>query len=448
RQPRRRDTPAPVPMARLSRLAAGRAADHVVVRFAAGVSDWQGAQVAQGLGGGQARPARHGGFTRVAVPPGTTPEELVARLVAHPSVLWAETDPLVRAAYREVARADATAPTDPLYPLQWHLQRIGTEEALERNPTDGGGVLVAVIDSGIAYGEGTAFPRRPAPDLEGTAFAPGRDFVDDDDEPFDEGTGDPDAPLTSPRFGHGTFAASVIAAQVDNGVAGASVAPRVVLLPVRVLGPTGFGSTSDVAEGIRFAVERGAKVINLSLGATRGSNAIREAVAEAHRRGVLLVAAAGNEADEGLFDDELGRDVAFPARYPEVIAVGATDFADDRAAYSNFGPSLDVMAPGGDGLEVLEGGRRDGVLATSFLRDPRTGDTVYGAFWSTGTSFAAPQVAGLAALLVGLGVDDPDDVRRMIEGTTRDLGAEGEDETFGHGLADAAAAHRGLGFTF
>jgi serine protease len=185
----------------------------------------------------------------------------------------------------------------------------------------------------------------------------------------------------------------------------------------------------------------------MSLGGAGGSQAVLEAVADAHRRGVVLVASAGNEADDPEFEDELDSDVAFPARYQQVIAVGATDFDDDRAAYSNFGPSLDLVAPGGGDNRQLDADRRDGVLSTSFLFNPLTGQASYGGFWATGTSFAAPHVAGLAALLISLGVDDPEALRLMLELTARDLFAPGFDITSGHGRIDAAAAHRGLGFT-
>jgi serine protease len=448
RPPRTTPVPTDGPLALPGRsmAVAGRAAGHVLVRFAGGLAAGEAERIATGAGGRAVRRARFGGFARVEVPPGTAPEALAARLAAQPGVAWAEVDPLVRAAHRRVVAA--LVPNDPLYPRQWHLQRIGIEEALDRNPTDGAGVVVAVVDSGVAAGGGGAFPARTAPDLEGTIVLPGLDLVDGG-PPWDEGTAaDPDRPFQSLRFGHGTFVASVIAATIDNAFAVASVAPRVSILPVRVLGVDGFGTTSQVAEGIHFAIREGADVINLSLGATQGSAAMAEAVAAARAAGVVVVAAAGNEAEEGLFDDELGRDVAFPARYPQAIAVGATGFADGRAPYSNFGPSLDVVAPGGADNELVAPEVRDGILATSFLHDPQTGQTAYGAFWATGTSFAAPQVAGVAALLVALGIDDPEVVRAMLEQTARDLAEPGFDEATAHGLVDAAAAHRGLGFAF
>jgi len=420
----------------------GRAADHILVRFADSVGPDERVRLTDGLGGRAYRPAGHGSFARVEVPAGATPEQVAAGFRGHPSVLWAEVDPLVRAFQRRVTAA--AAPTDPLFSRQWHFQRIGLAEALDRNPADGDGVIVAVIDTGVAFGGGASFPSRTAPDLDGTRFLPGLDLVDGG-PPWDEGSGDPGAV----RFGHGTFVASIIAATVNNGAFGASVAPRVTILPVRVLGTDGFGTLSDVAEGIHFAVAEGADVINLSLGSTGGASAMAEAVAAARSAGVVVVAASGNEAEDDVFDDELEGDVAFPARYESVIAVGATDFFDARAAYSNFGPGLDIVAPGGGDNEFVDDGTiRDGVLATSFLFDPRTGNTTYAAFWGTGTSFATPHVAGVAALLVGLGIRDPDAVRESLQQTTVDLGVPGFDEDTGDGRVDAARAHRGLGFTF
>jgi serine protease len=429
--------------------ARGRAAGHVLVRFADGLPAWQEEAVAAGLGAPRSRRARFGRFSRVEVPPGETPESMVRRFRAHPSVAWAETDPLLRAAGHGRVTA-AQNVNDPFFPRQWHMHRIGAEEALERNPSDGAGVIVAVIDTGVAAGNGSQFPFRRAPDMEATQFLPGFDFVDDDAQPLDLGSAaDPDRPFSTPRFGHGTFVASVIAATVDNGLAGIGVAPRVTILPVRVLDVDGFGTSSDVAEGIRFAVDAGARVLNLSLGGTGIAQVTREALQHAADRGVVVVAAAGNDAEEpDVFEDELGSDVAWPARFPTVLAIGATNFDDQRASYSNFGPSLDLVAPGGgDPGRELPGNVRDAVLATSFLYDPVTDEAFYGGFWATGTSFACPHAAGAAALLVALGVDDPEAVRAMLELTVRELGGEGFDTQTGFGLLDAAAAHRGLGFT-
>lgn len=433
--------------------AVGRAPGHVLVRFESGLAPGLAKQIASGLGAPLVRPARFGDFSRVEVPAGRTAEQVVAAFRAHPSVRWAETDPLVRAAATSVhatagLTTGAAATDDPFFSSQWHLERIGLDEALRRNPADGAGVIVAVLDSGVAFGSGTRYPNRPVPDLESARFVPGFDFVDNDPVALDLGIAGDDTP-TGIRFSHGSFAASIIAATVNNGLAGAGIAPRAAIMPVRVLGIDGSGFSSDIAEGIRFAVDNGARVINLSLGGTGIATVTREALNHAHSQGVVVVAASGNDADDSeVFEGELDSDVAFPARFRTVIAVGATAFDGRRADYSNFGPGLDLMAPAGESpSSEVAPGIRDAVLATGFLFDPVSGQEVYGGFWATGTSFACPQVAGAAALLLSLGVDGPDAVRTLLELTARDLEQPGFDADTGFGQLDAAAAHRGLGFT-
>lgn len=337
--------------------------------------------------------------------------------------------------------AGAATFDDPLLPLQWHHERIRLLDALDHNPPRGRGVVVAVLDTGVAFGLGSDFPVRRGIDLGSTTFLPGFDFVDGDTRAFDEGSVvDPDEP-GGPRFGHGTFVAAQIAAVAGNGTGGVGIAPRVTIVPYRVLGLDGFGAFSHVAEAIELAVDSGADVINMSLGGDEGSTPLREAVERAAAAGVVLVAAAGNEAE----DDEFAGDVTFPARYPDVLAVGATNFAGDRAAYSNHGTSLDFVAPGGGDNELVDGEIRDGVLAPSFLIEP-DGRTVYAHFWATGTSFAAPQASGVAALLTSLGVQDPEAIGILLRDTARDRGPLGFDTDFGSGEIDALGAHRGVGF--
>jgi serine protease len=416
--------------------------DYVVVRFRDEVPDWRRPGLSAAKGAPGYRPARFAPFARVEVPPGMTAADLVARFQADPEVLWAEQDAPCRALFQGTAPGPPF--NDPLLPRQWTYQRINLLPALTRSPRQGEGVVVAVIDTGVAFGSGPSFPSRRGLDLEGTSFAPGWDFVDQDPFPFDEGSAlDRNDPL-SIRFGHGTFAASQIAAVANNGIAGIGVAPRTTIMPLRALNTRGTGRFSDIAEAIHFAANHGARVINMSLGGREGTIALQEAVRAARRVGVVLVAAAGNEARE----DDFPGDVSFPARYAEVLAVGATDFHDRRASYSSHGPGLDLMAPAGDTFDEVSPGILDAALSTSFLHNPRTGQTTYGAFWSTGTSFAAPQVAGTAALLISLGVRDADGVERLLLDTTRDLGSPGFDTHHGWGLLDAFDAHRGLGLTF
>lgn len=415
------------------------ASGHIVVRFEAALPLWQRRQIAAAGGGASFKLAHSGAFARVGVASGDTPQALAARLAPLPGVLSAEPDPVAWPLVGSVLKA---TPSDPLVPLQWWFERIRLPEALDSNSTGGEGVIVAVIDSGVAFGDGADFPLRRGLDLGATRFLPGLDLVSGG-PPYDRGVGRDDP--SSPRFGHGTFIAAQIAAAANNGTAGAGIAPRVTILPVRVIGNDNFAFFSDVADGVDFAVAQGARVVNLSLGGAQGSEVMRLAVERAHAAGVVIVAATGNEAADADAPD----DVSFPAQYPRVIAVGASSFADGRTSYSNFGPGLDLMAPAGeDPRRFVDSQRRDAALAPSFLFDPVSGETTYSSFWATGTSFAAPQVAGAAALLMALDIRDPEAVRLLLLDSSRDLEAHGLDETTGHGLLDVARAHEGLGIAF
>lgn len=410
------------------------------MRFASSVSPGERARRVRAAGGRAVREARFGDFSRVDLPAGADPARVAEALAGEPGVLWAEPDRRCRALMRSVT--EAVSFDDPLLRLQWHHERIRLLDALDRNPPRGRGVVVAVLDTGVAFGTGSGFPTRRGIDLGSTTFLAGFDFVDGDTRAFDEGgVVDPDEP-GSPRFGHGTFVAAQIAAAAGNGTGGVGIAPRVTILPYRVLGIDGFGAFSHVAEAIDLAVEAGADVINMSLGGEEGSTPLREAIERAAAAGVVLVAAAGNEAE----DPEFAGDVSFPARYEEVLAVGATDFSGNRAGYSNHGTGLDFVAPGGGDNELVDGQIRDGVLAPSFLVEADGRTAIYGHFWAVGTSFSAPQASGVAALLTSLGVRDPEAIRVLLRDTARDKGPAGFDTDFGSGEIDALGAHRGVGF--
>lgn len=493
------------------------ASDHIVVRFGPSVSAAMRRQITWSLGGRDYVPARFGDFGRVLVPAGKDPRQVARRFRRNSAVETAEVDWLAHAAEGqtrlargpEAAQSTAArtrrggvaatsrrteAPRDGVESIvttgtaaatgtagspatvnslrvgaaqdnpefldaQWHLDRIRTQQAESLNPTRGAGVIIAVLDTGVRLWNGAScqdnIPRDRGLDLDGTRFVRGRDFVDNDNQPLDEGSGD--APL-APRFGHGTYVATIIAATVDNGVAGRGVAPAVSIMPLRVLARDGFGTFSDIAEAINFAVANGADVINMSLGANItpdewNGTPTAAAVRNAHAAGVVLVAATGNEAD----DADPPSDVGFPARDANVIAVGATRFNDNRASYSNFGPGVDIMAPGGEHPSIVvneQTGARDAVLSPTFQHCPGNREpcggllTICAGFFSTGTSFAAPQVAAGAAMLKAIGVDDPDTIRTLLQNGARDLGPMGFDNETGHGLLDLLEAHRGFGFSF
>jgi thermitase len=239
-------------------------------------------------------------------------------------------------------------PNDPDYSVQWALPHIGAETAWaemgELEP-----ITVAVIDTGVCMTH---------EDLVGRVLSNGYDFVDNDDDPDDV-------------FGHGCSVAGIIAANIDNGIGIAGFAPNASILPIRVLGANGSGSMADVAKGIVYAADNGADIINLSLGSFMGSQAEKDAVDYAVSQGVTVIASAGNSG---------GTLPGFPARYDNVIAVGAIDSDGSRSSFSNLGG--DIWAPGRD-------------VHTTYLND------TYKKL--NGTSFSAPYASAMAAVLEGMG---------------------------------------------
>ena len=347
-------------------------------------------------------------FVRVPVTDGDTAERVLSEYKGRGDVLYAEPN-YIATAY--------TVPNDPYYGYQWHLDNattggIHTESAWDK--TQGAGVVVAVVDTGIAYENYSIYYR--APDLANTSFVSGYDFVSNDSHPNDDN-------------GHGTHVAGTVAQSTNNSAGVAGIAYKASLMPVKVLDKNGSGSYADVADGIRWAADNGADVINLSLGGPSPSNALQDAVAYAYNKGVTIVAASGN--DNGA--------VGYPAAYDDyVIAVGATRFDEQRAPYSNYGSSLDIVAPGGDlNVDQNGDGYGDGVLQQTFSGNPRA----FGYYFFQGTSMATPHVAGGAALVIANGnATSPDAVRAALETTTDDMGEIGRDDFYGNGLLNAATA--------
>ncbi|MGQ9502651.1 MAG: S8 family serine peptidase [Anaerolineae bacterium] len=344
-----------------------------------------------------------------------TPETVAAAYAGEPNVIYAEPNYYVYAA--EVpANPPAFVPNDPYFDRQWNFQAIQVPQAWDY--AGGQGVVVAVIDSGVAYEDFENY--RHAPDLANTVFVPGYDFVNNDLHANDD-------------FGHGTHVAGTIAQSTNNGRGVAGVAFGATLMPVKVLNARGQGGFDALARGVIFAADQGARVINLSLSGRKSSQLLQDAIQYAADKGVLIVAAAGNS----------GGTVEYPAAYNPVIAVGAVDYRLQRARYSNFGSQLDLVAPGGDTRVDANGdGLPDGILQETFQGDP----THFALHNMEGTSMAAPHVAGVAALLFAFNpAATAAQVRQVLEMTARDLGAPGLDENYGYGLVQAAAALAAMG---
>jgi subtilisin family serine protease len=311
---------------------------------------------------------------------------------------------VVLAAVLTLLAAAPAGAADPRRAQQWNLDLIEADAA--HRVSTGTGAVVAVVDSGVQAGH---------PDLAGQIGA-GYDVVQHDATPQD---GD----------GHGTHVSGIIAAVSGNGVGVESVAPGATIMPIRVLGDDGGGSTDDVAAGVDYARTHGADVINLSLGSevpligAIGGDAFDAAVQRAVGAGIVVVAAAGNN----------GVPVCEQPSASGLLCVGALDRRRARSFFSSFGSGLGVVAPGGSGSSVAMPG--EDILSTF------KGSTYQEL---AGTSQAAPHVSGVAALLVARGVRGAAAVER-IRATATDLGAPGADAEFGAGLVNARAAVAGLG---
>jgi serine protease len=350
-------------------------------------------------------------------------EEALARIRQHPAVESAEPLQLYAVppaeegaeslgAILETPSADGFTPNDPLYTRQWNLRMINMPRAW--GASHGKGVVVAVLDTGVAYENYDDF--KQVPDLKGVKFKKGYDFVNDDEHANDD-------------HGHGTHVAGTIAQATNNGEGVAGVAFEATLMPVKVLNHFGSGTSADIAEAIRFAADNGAKVINMSLGGGAFSKVMADAVDYARKKGVTVVCAAGNTGR--------GR-VEFPAAYPGAVAVSSVGPSGKRAPYSSYGKELDIAAPGGDKRQ----GDAGGVLQNTI--DPRDYTrSVYAAY--QGTSMAAPHVAAVAALLVAAGAKNPDEVEKALFAGAKRVEGQAWSEEYGHGLLDAEASLKAIG---
>ena len=294
-------------------------------------------------------------------------------------------------------KAFAETGTDPLLDQQWGLTAIGVPSVW--SITRGAGVTVAVIDSGSG----------PHPDLDANMEV-GRTIIDSIESAGMRDVSDE---------GHGTHVAGIIAAAADNGVGGAGVAPQARILPIRTLEPNGEGTARDVSKAVRFAVDAGAKVINLSLGRKSEYTPLTSAIQYAVDRNVLVVAAAGNYgADSG---------PVWPAASDLTLAVTAVDRTNNVTSFDQRGDYIDLAAPG---TSILSTARNDYEL-------------------QSGTSMAAAFVSGAAALLFAAQPSiTAAQVRDILQRTATDIGSPGRDTTFGYGLVNLVAAFAELDVMF
>jgi serine protease len=410
----------------------------IVVRYAGSTRARAGVATARHAGTReQVVSAPHTRLLRLA--PGVDVGATLRRLRARRDVVWAVPDYRAHAAGGLIPNdpGNGSAPGDWQL-LQWNFAGpfgVNAPQAWANvaaaGAPGGRGVIVAVLDTGVAYAKRGHFVR--SPDFSRFGFVGGYDFIAHNRFPND-------------RNGHGTFVAGTIAEATNNhyGATGLAFAARI--LPVRVLDSQGEGEASTIAEGVRYAARHGARVINLSLEFSSNVTAsdipeLIEALRFARRRGALVVAAAGNEAHSA---------IAYPARAPDVVAVGASTEHGCLADYSNDGSGLTLVAPGGGADANLPGdpnchpempAGRDVFQVTFTGASPRRFGLPSG---YEGTSMAAPHVSATAALVIASGVlgrnPTPARIISRLRATARRLGGGGDEALYGAGLVDATAA--------
>ena len=357
---------------------------------------------------------------RAHVDPGRE-DAVIDQLAKRPEVEIAEPDSFMQLSKDEMTEIDPIPaptyegfPNDPLYAKQWNMRQIGMPKAWKL--AQGNGITVAVLDTGVAYEDYKNF--KALEDLKGLKFVDPYDFVGNTKHANDD-------------HAHGSHVTGTIAQMTNNGKGVAGVALDVKIMPLKVLSGSGSGSVGGIADAIRYAADHGAKVINMSLGGAFPSRVLKKAVAYAHDKGVVVVCAAGNESRGS---------VGYPAAYPGAIAVSATRGDEAITFYSNYGKDIDIAAPGGDTTDG-KGNRNnpDGGILQNTIGIQNPSQDVYAAFM--GTSMASPHVAGVAALIVGEGVTDPDMVEKIIKDTARKpVKQKFTTDKYGAGIIDAPAA--------
>jgi serine protease len=427
--------------------APGYVPHELLVKFVTGITLAQATEAVRTKGALSARKVlTPDGLVEVELPPGASMDAAIDSLSTIPGVEYATPNGYAHGFF---------APNDTIIgdgDLAWNLRAVGAFDAWDvvtGNPN----IVLAIIDTGVAYEDHpipsyeTPFVKpgvtmyRKSPELAGP-FLPGRDFVHDDDHANDD-------------CGHGTMVATIATGQANNLAGSAGIAFGVTLLPIKALRFDAGGEMGAIVQGIRYAADQGADIANMSLGFAptrqlieRGLTKkevrdffrpLKDAVKYAQRRGVILVAAAGNFAYP---------EVSLPAGYPGVISVGATGVDDRIASYSSWGKGLEFVAPGGDFTDVNGDHVQDQIPNLSMKPFRSSGSLAnpdsFNVFFFIGTSAAAPHVSGAVALLMSMGLKSQGEIESVLRATAIDPFGNpgGRDPVYGCGLIQIDKAVR------
>jgi serine protease len=420
-------------------LAADYVPGEIVVGYKSGRIAGAAAATARMMGIREtAEPSPQAGVDVLRLPAGVSVPAAAARLRRAPGVAFAVPNFIAHAAGNFYPNdRGRTKHARGWEQLQWNFLAAAGIDApqawgnliADRRP-GGRGVVVAIVDTGVAYRNWHQFRR--SPDFNQTKFVHPYDFVANNAYPLD-------------REGHGTFVAGTVAESTNNGIGLTGLAYGASIMPVRVLDANGAGGASTISRGIRYAVNHQAQVINLSLEFPPNTTAadipdIISALNYAHQHGIFVAAAAGNEGDDQL---------DYPARASTTISVGATTRDRCLASYSNYGEGLDLVAPGGGDDTELGGAnchpaRNLPPVYQLTLTDPGSWNLFGYPNIYYGTSMATAHVAAAAALVIASGIvgrhPGPAKVLGRLERTAEELGASKPNTTYGYGLIDAGAA--------
>ena len=436
----------------------------VIVKYRPGLAPGALNAVASSVGAEASAPDPYANFTILKIDERADPEAIAAALRTRPEVEYAQPAYLMELHW---------TPNDPMYAQQWNFPAIDMERAWDINRGASSEVIVAVLDSGIAFenvvlryttrpitvlfGNGTIqvinhgtidVPFAAAPDLAGpNRFVAPFDFTWNDVHPVD-------------TLGHGTHVAGTIGQLTNNGVGVAGMAFNVRLMPIKVAGggpwdvvfgaPNTAFNDAQTARAIRYAADNGAKVLNMSFG--RGgapAPVVEDAIRYAVGKGAFIVISAGNGGNSPITPSPLEVIADIASRVEGAVAVAAVGRNLDRSPYSSRGPWIEIAAPGGDTTigSGLTGGILQQTLDSTFfaspLNPPRFDAIIYQ--YAQGTSMAAPHVSGFAAMLIQQGITKPAAIEAAMKRWATDRGPAGPDQEYGAGVINPRATLRGLG---